>query len=260
MLVDTHCHLPSPHEQKELASILKKSQDAGVKKIINIGTSIEESLKAIEVADHYQHVYASVGIYPNKERNVDLETLENKLKKLVLSSKKVVAIGECGMDITRCQNQRPIEEQKKLFQLHIKLACKYHLPLIIHNRKASTEILESLQLFKDQATGVFHCFVGSKHSLKQVLGLGFYIGVAGLITYDQGLQEVIKTVPLNRILVETDSPYLMPEPIRSKRRWPNEPKNVKIIVEKIAKIRGDSFVFIAGQTTKNAKKLFCLQG
>ena len=257
MLVDTHCHLDF---LKQLEQVLAAARRNQVKFIITSGINAQSSQNCVNLAKTYPEVYATVGLHPidvsseNQSIKIQLQVIEALLKK-----QKVVALGETGLDfappalgeISRTQSQ-----QINLLKAHINLAIKYKLPLVIHNRKANQELIESLSPYVGKLTGVFHCFTGSKKFLHQILDLGFYIGVGGLITYNSGLQQVIKDVPKEKLLLETDAPYLTPEPVRKKKRWPNEPKNVKIIAKKIAQIRGDSFMSIAQQTTNNAKKLF----
>lgn len=254
-LIDTHCHLSFYKDPKK---VVERAKKAGVTKIINIGISIDGNQKTINISNGNKNVYTAIGVYPNNDRGKSPHKIQSDLEKQVKTSKKIVAIGECGIDISKWKSQRPVDEQIKLFKMQVMLANKYNLPLIIHNRKANKELLSVLQPYamRCQLSAVFHCFTGSKKFLLQLIELGFNIGVGGLATYDQGLQEVIKHAPLNRILLETDSPYLTPEPARQTENWPNEPKNVRIIAEKIAEIRGDSFLKIAKQTTKNAERLF----
>lgn len=261
MLIDTHCHLDFLDNPEEKIAAAGKRQ---VGSIIAPGVTVVSSARCVQLAHNHSGVFAAVGLHPLDvvSQNESVKRQLSGIEKLLqMKKERIVAIGETGLDFgppPQGETARPPQEQLQLFKSHLELAKKYNLPLIIHNRKASSKLLETLQPFKDQVTGVFHCFVGSKKFLKQVLELGFYVGVTGLITYDQGLQQVIKEVPSDRLLIETDSPYLMPEPIRQEKRWPNEPKHVTIVAEKVAELRGDSFISLAQQTTANAQALFNL--
>ena len=263
-LVDTHCHL---HLLDNPDTAISQAQKAGVSFIISPSIDNASSLENIKIAKKHAGVFAAIGIHPN-----DFTTsseLSNKhhlqLIKDLLQKKKrqIVAIGETGLDFVSPppgKKARSKKEQVFLFKEHIKLALKYHLPLIIHNRKANKELISILKPYAlcHQLRAVFHCFSGSKKFLKEVVGLDFYIGIGGLVTYDQGLQKVIEEVSKKKLILETDAPFLTPEPLRQEKRWPNQPENVKIIAQKIAEIKGDSFLSIARQTTQNAQDLFQL--
>lgn len=254
-LIDTHCHLSFYKDPKK---IIDRAKKAGVKKIINIGTSIAGNQKTIKISNGNKNIYTAIGVYPNKDRSKSLYKLQSELEKQIKTNKKIAAIGECGIDISKWENQRPLNDQIKLFEMQVKLAVKYRLPLVIHNRKANKELLSILKSYTvpNKLSVVFHCFTGNKDILDYVLKSKSYLGINGLVTYDKSLQRAVKQSPLEKIVLETDSPYLVPEPLKSQKVWPNEPKNVRIIAEKIAEIRGDSFLKIAEQTTKNAEKLF----
>lgn len=151
--------------------------------------------------------------------------------------------------------QTLVRLQRVLFGRHLEWAEKYNLPLILHNRRAGEEILEAVT--KRSLKGVFHCFTGSKKLAKQILDNSkFFFGIGGLITFDQGLQEVVKQIPIERIILETDAPYLMPKPIRDEKKWPNEPANIKYVAEKLAEIKGISFEKMAEITSGNCESLF----
>ncbi len=262
MLADTHCHLDFFSDSTEKISRAKKNK---VEIIIAPGVNADSNKKCLKIAQENKGIFAAVGLHPtdvysNKiSPQKELEIIKNLLE---TGNKKIVAIGECGLDfgpIVEGEIQRSKKIQTDIFKKQLNLALKYNLPIIIHNRKANQELLNILRDYKGKIRGVFHCFTGSKKFLQQVIDLNFHIGITGLITYDQGLQEVIKQAPENKLLTETDAPYLMPEPIRKTKKWPNEPKNVKIIAQEIAKIKNLSFEKVAEITTKNAVRLFKLK-
>jgi len=307
MLVDSHCHLDAI---EDLEVIIDRTKLEGVNKIITVGTSIESSKKSIEISDNYSSnifkMYATVGIHP-KDGKSDVEKLGlnqciQTLKQLVQSSDKVVGIGECGLgyhltaDNLHLTTDKEKEFQKKLFEAQVKLAADLNLPLIIHCRNAWDEIFDSIskiQTPNSKLKGVFHSWTGNWQEAQKALDLGFYISFSGIVTYKQSLrssaspaglknaqeiQEVAKKTPLDRILIETDSPFLAPEPLRGnpsklptrlsstirtrlveRNRWAiskNEPKNVRIVAQFLADLRHLPFAKIAEATFQNARQLF----
>lgn len=272
MLIDTHCHLNFKVFKKNVSNIINQAKSKGVEKIIVPGANWDSSKKAVKLAQEYDEIYAAVGIHPHHAKEVTKLTnqqLKIQLEKLA-KNKKVVAIGECGLDYyqyqrTKYQDYKIDEKFKKVqeetFIIQISLAKKLNLPLIIHNRNASNNLLKIINNKKLTVTklkGVFHCFQGNFKLLNWILKNNFFIGITGIITYDKQMQELAKNTPLEKILIETDSPFLTPQPLKSQKPFPNTPENVKIITEWIAKIKGDSFFKIAKQTTKNALQLFKL--
>lgn len=268
IFIDSHCHLPNLHHKDDLDRILIDAKSWGVEIFINIGTSITENTEAIEVAQNYESVYASVGIFPHEHRGEDVEELIDQLEVQAISSKKVVAIGECGIDVTQWKNQRPLEEQLTLFEAQIKLAQKLNLPIIVHNRNGDDIVLQTLSRYyktSNGTTGVIHCFDSAWQVAQQFLNLGFYISFSGCITYEshQYLQEVAQKIPSDRYLLETDSPYLLPEPAKSQSRaksvnQKNTPKYVRMVGQKVAEVRQISLEEVAEKTRTNANKLFGL--
>ncbi|MFC1711152.1 TatD family hydrolase [Patescibacteria group bacterium] len=265
MLIDTHCHLNFKTYNNKVSKIINQANKAGVKKIVIPGASLKSSQKAVLLAEKYENIYASSGIHPlhaEKElKKHGLDFLEKGLTTLI-QNKKNVAIGECGLDYFYLKkNKANKKSQEKIFSLQIKLAFKYNLPLIIHNRHASTSILKLFTQHKKllpNLTGVFHCFQGNSKLLNWALESNFYIGITGIVSFDKKMQAVVLKTPLNKLLCETDSPFLTPEPLRSEKIFPNTPKNVKIIANWIARLKGDSFLNVEKQTTKNAVYLFKL--
>jgi TatD DNase family protein len=264
-MIDTHAHLNFSDYQKDLDKIIKRALVAGVNQIICVSSSIKDSQKAVEIAQKYPGiVYAAVGIHPQQTDPENTDPPEKQLKKLAALAKSnpVVAIGECGLDFSPPppgEKERSPEEQFFLLEGQVKIAQKLNLPLIIHSRKAFVETKDVLSRCIDTSRqklrGVFHCYSGGKKRIKEVLSLNFYFGVDGNLTYDSGLQNVFAQIPLEKILLETDAPFLSPIPKRGQR---NEPAFLKHTAEKLAEIKGLSPNDIDQKTTENAKKLFAI--
>ncbi len=262
-MIDTHCHLNFRSFDKDYDEVIKRAKDAGVEKIINVGTSIESSLRAITLAKEYKNLYAIVGIHPHHADKIT-DGWINEIEKLA-KQPKVVAIGEIGIDYFSYKSNGIVEPklQKQVFVKQIELSLKLKLPLQIHGRKAAKDIIEVLTSYKSDLLnppGMFHCMAGNIAYLKKVLELGFYAGFDGNITYqglapgeDTKLPTLVKYAPIARIVVETDAPYLTPEPHRGSR---NEPSYAIITADSIAKIKGVSFDEVNKVTTVNAQKLF----
>ena len=261
-MIDVHCHLNFPQFEKDLEQVLKRAKEKGVEKIINSGTSIKHSKDIIELARNYENLYAIVGIHPHDADNLEknwLEELETLAKK-----PKVLGIGEIGLDYFT-HNNVDKKIQKLVFEKQIELSLKLNLPLQIHSRKAASDILEILNFYKNdflKNPGMFHCMAGNLEYLKSVLNLGFYIGFDGNITYeglapgeDTLLSDLVKYTPMDRIVIETDAPFLSPLPHRGSR---NEPSYAIITADSIAKIKGISFADVDKITTENVRKIFKL--
>lgn len=260
-LIDTHAHLNFEAFKDDFEEVIKRAQNEGVEKIINVGANLDSSQKAVEIAQKYEGCYASVGIHPHHAADYDTAQYHSELEKLARRP-KVVAIGETGLDYYTYKNGgiADPQKQKELFLAHLELAQRLNLPVIFHCREAHADMLEILKPYTlypkpYPIRGVFHCFSGDQKFLEAVLEMGFYIGFDGNITYRnaQGLRELVKTAPLERTLLETDCPYLPPEPFRGLR---NEPKNVKIIARAVAEIKALPFTNVAQKTTQNACSLF----
>lgn len=264
-MVDVHCHLNFHSFEKDYDEVIKNAFEAGVTKIINVGTKIDSSEKAVELAQKYENLYAIVGVHPHHVDKLESCWLE-KLESLARMP-KVVGIGEVGLDYFSYKSNAIVDPklQKKVFIKQIELAHKLKLPLQIHNRQAGKDILDILINHKSyllNPPGMFHCFAGSMDLLKKVLGLGFYVGFDGNITYnglapgeDTDLKDLAKYTPIDRIVIETDSPFLAPEPHRGSR---NKPEYVIITAKTIAKLKGTTFEKFEAKTTENAIKLFAL--
>jgi len=262
MLIDTHVHLDFSQFDKDREKIIKELQNLDIK-VINVGSHKQACLDSIELAKKHKNIYAAVGIHPHDAEEVkDIPKLIKFLEKLAKEN-KIVAIGECGLDyysfdqgkFRKDLSPETKNKQKEVFKAQLKLSQKLKLPVIIHNRESHDDLLEIIKDFKGK--GVIHCFSGDKKFLKEVLDLGFYIGFDGNITFKNAkdLQEIVKAAPIDKILVETDCPFLTPEPFRGLR---NEPKNVKIIAEFIAELKQLSFSKLIPILNKNTKDLFSI--
>ncbi len=250
MLVDTHVHLNSKKFKNNLEEIIKRALENDVKTMIVVGYDKVTNQKAIDIASRYPFIYATIGFHPTEAKNIkesDFDLLISQLK-----NEKVVGIGECGLDFY--WDKIYIDEQINVFKRQIELSLLYNKPLIIHMRDASEATYNVLSEYKD-LKGIMHCYSGSKEMAKHFLNLGLHISLGGPVTFKNGIKpkEVAKMVPLDKLLVETDAPYLSPHPFRGKT---NEPARVKLVAEEIAKLRNMSYKEIAKQTSDNAYKLF----
>lgn len=256
MLIDSHCHIPHRKYEKDTKEIVKECLNEDITKLISIGTSLKENILAINVSKEFKNIYPTIAIYPHEDMNKDTLYLEKELEDTLKENPNVRAIGECGIDISKWEGGRTLEEQIKLFEMQIKLSLKYKLPLIIHNRNGDEYVLKLLTKYKDRGVlGVMHCFDSTWEYAQEILDLGFYISFSGLITYPKRdyLLEVVKNVPMDRFLVETDAPYLPPQTHRGEV---NYPKYVKIIAEKVAQVKEKTFNEIALNSYTNTCKLF----
>lgn len=251
MLIDTHCHINFKDFDNDREEIIGRCLNNDIW-IINVGVDYKSSEEVIELAEKYDKgIYATISIHPHNVNKIKFNL--DKFKDLA-KSKKVVAIGETGLDYMFCEDDEKIQElQKKVFIQHLELAKELNKPVIVHSRRLFPEILEIIK--KYPVKGVLHCYMGRWSYAEEYLNLGFYIGFTGLITYARDYDKVIKNTPLDKILIETDAPYLPPDPYRGKR---NEPQYVEYIAKKIAEVKEISFEKVIAQTTKNAKELFNL--
>jgi len=264
-MIDVHCHLNFHAFEKDVDEVIKRAFDDEVVRIINVGTKIDSSQKAVELAKVYENLFAIVGIHPHHADKIE-KGWENELERLAKNT-KVVGIGEIGMDYFSYKLNDVVDPklQKEVFIRQIELAYKLKLPLQIHNRHAGKEILDILINHKSyllNPPGMFHCMSGDIDLLKKVLNIGFYVGFDGNITYrgiargeTTELKDLVKLSPIERIVTETDSPFLTPQPKRGSR---NIPSYVILVGRKIAEIKGLSFQKVEEQTTKNANNVFQL--
>ncbi|MCL5410665.1 MAG: TatD family hydrolase [Patescibacteria group bacterium] len=261
MFVDTHAHLNFPEFKHEVSSVLGRAKSAGVEKIINVGVDIASSKISCDLARRYPEIYATIGLHPHSALDLNIET-RGELTKLA-SQSKVVAIGEIGLDYYFLKRSSQFahypsrEEQIFCFEQMLDLALELNLPVIIHNREAEADILAILKSYSGSLRGVVHCFSGDDEFAEKLLDLNFAISFTGNITFknNQDLGEVIKKIPLGSLMVETDCPFLSPEPYRGKR---NEPAYVVEVAKKIAEIKDLSLAEVEKETTKKACKLFGL--
>ena len=249
MLIDSHCHLNFPDLAQRLPEILANMAEADVDKAIAISVSRQSFEEVHAIAQNHPNIYATVGIHPD-----DPEAEEFSLEELLerAARPKVVAIGETGLDYHWCKGDLAWQHQR--FVLHIEAANRSGLPLVVHTRDAAADTMRLLREYQAHA-GVIHCFTEDVHAAKLALDLGFYISFSGIVTFKNAtaIQEAARYVPLDRLLVETDSPYLAPVPKRGK---PNEPAYVRHTATFVAQLRGDSLENIAQATTANCLRLF----
>lgn len=251
-LIDTHAHLDFSDFDEDRKKVLERAQESGIERILNIGTDIGTSRKSIVLSQKWDIVYAAVGIHPHNADDVAPDKAVSILQDLAKAD-RVKAIGEIGLDYH--YDNSPRKEQKKIFRELLKMAGEIGLPPIIHSRDSTTDMMAIL---KDNASretgGIMHCFAGDYEMAKQVMEMGFYIAVGGIITFNSAhkLRETISRIPLERLLIETDCPYLSPVPFRGKR---NEPSYVLKVAEKVAEIKNIDLKKVAQQTTSNAKEL-----
>ncbi len=254
MLFDTHAHIDQADFDADRDKMIARAQTAGVETIIAVGTTVEGSRRCVELAAKYPSVYAAVAIHPNNLAEagpLDFAEIEK-----LASAPKVVAIGETGLDLH--WDYTPFDQQQIEFARHVALAFDRNLPFIVHMRDCEAEMLSTLRELAEEGTlrGVMHSFTGDATMAAECLALGLHISFAGMVTYKKSdaLRACAATIPDDRLLIETDAPYLSPEPVRSIRR--NEPAHVRHTAECLAKVRGVSVEEFAALTMANAKRLF----
>ena len=254
-LFDSHSHLNDEKFDEDREEQIKKIRESGVSNFITAGYSVESSKKALEIAKKYDFIYTTAGVSPNDIPQTEEELWKQltEIEKIVEKNKeKICAIGEIGLDYYWNTDNK--ELQKRAFIEQIKIANKYNLPIVIHTREAVMDTLQILKENKVTKTGVFHCCPQNRELIKEGLKLGFYISFAGPITFknSKNAEEMINLVPNDRILIETDSPYLAPEPVRGTR---NTPANVKYIAQKIADVKGLTLEEVEKITFENTKNI-----
>jgi TatD DNase family protein len=260
-LVDTHAHLDFSKFDADRPAVMERARASGVAVIVNVGTDLASSRRAVELAEQYEAVYAAVGVHPHGAKKLDGAMLA-QLRDLT-QKPKVVAVGEIGLDYYRDLSPRDV--QRRAFQAQLAWAARLGKPVIIHDRDAHDEILEALTDWAaglENSTlagrlGVLHTFSGDLDMAKKAIDLGFYISISGPVTYRNARQlpGIVRALPLDRLLVETDCPFLAPEPYRGKR---NEPAYTRLVAERVAELKGISFDDLARATTANAQRLFRL--
>ncbi|MGD9380478.1 MAG: TatD family hydrolase [candidate division WOR-3 bacterium] len=214
-MVDTHCHIVDPQFASDLKEVLQRAKDAGLDRIVNAGYDVATSERAVAMAYEQPWLLPAVGIHPNEAADQSIKEM-GKIK-AILEKEKVIAVGETGLDYYR--DFSPREAQKELFHMHIDLARERHLPLLIHTRNSVEQALSVLAA-EDYHQGVFHCYSGTWENAKEIIEMGYYISFAGVLTFSRQAREVIQKVPLDRLLLETDAPFLAPQGHRGKRNEP----------------------------------------
>lgn len=259
-LFDSHAHYNDEKFDEDREELIQKIYDSGVTRLINAGYSLQSSKYALEIAKNYDWMYTISGISPNDipEEKSNLEDQLNELEEFInkeSNTNKIVAIGEIGLDYYWEKDEDKRKLQRYAFIKQIELANKCDLPIVIHTREAVMDTLQILKENKVEKKGVFHCCPLNRELVKEALKLGFYISFAGTVTFknSKNANEIIEMVPLDKILIETDSPYLSPEPHRGKR---NDSRNVKYIAEKIAEVKQLSLDEVAKCTYENANRIF----
>ena len=247
-MIDTHAHINTKEYDNRIDEIIQNAKRNNVNKIITVGMDKKTSIRAIELAEQYDEIFASVGIHPayvDESNHNDLNNLYN--------NKRVVAVGEIGLDYYWKDDNRKLQE--KVFEEQLLKAIELDLPVIIHTRNSFKETYEIVSKYKGKIKGVFHCFSSDLEDAIKTVELGFYIGVDGPITFNNNepIRTIIEKIDLKHILIETDSPYLTPVPFRGKK---NEPANVMYVAKKVAEIKNISLEEVIKQTSINAKNLF----
>lgn len=252
MLIDTHAHLDFPEFATDVSAVLKRAKNAGVCEVVTIGIDLASSEKAIELAGLHPEVYATVGVHPHDA--AVLSGPQQKALETLAGKSRVVAIGEVGLDYYRDRQPRTIQQQCLRQQLEI--ACKTRLPVVFHIREAHADFFGIIADYDSALNGVvLHCFSGDWAVARRCLDMGFYLSIPGTVTFPKSekQQEVARRAPLDRLLLETDAPYLAPVPYRGKV---NEPAFTRYTAEKVAALRGCSLEEVAHQTTANAHSVF----
>ncbi len=255
-LVDTHCHLDM-RGYEDLDATVASAARFGVTRIITVGIDIPSSFRAVEIARRFSGVFATMGIHPHNVANINTETYDKLVTLTEDKANKIVGYGEIGLDYAK--KYAPRDVQLKEFRSQLDLADELHLPVIIHDRDAHEDTIEILNKKKPfHSGGVMHCFSGNSELALKVIDLGFYISIPGIVTFTKSetLQDVARNIPLNRIILETDGPFLAPVPYRGKT---NKPEYLIFTAQKLADLKNISLGEVAQQTTANAESLFVLK-
>ena len=255
MLIDSHAHLEMPEFKKDLEEVIQRAKISGIDHIFTVGTEKGDWNRALEIARSHPKIYAILGVHPHNAKEIDDRTYP--ILQELCKNEKVRAYGEIGLDFFR--NLSPREVQIKRFREQIALAKELHLPIVVHDRDAHLETLEILKSEKaEDCGGIIHCFSGNYRMAKECLDMGFYISVPGTITFKNAepFRDIVRRLPLEALLVETDAPYITPVPFRGKR---NEPSYVRYTAEKVAEVKKISFEKVAEVTTQNALRIFRLK-
>ena len=251
MIIDSHCHLDYEPLINNIDQILLNAKKNYITKLLTIGTSLESSKKVLDIINKYSNVYGAIGIHPNSTTG-NLEKLDGILA-LKNNNKKIIAFGETGLDYFYKRSEK--NDQIISFEKHIEFSIAENVPVIIHTRDADDDTISIIKKYYKKTNFLIHCFTGTLDFAKKLLDLNCIISFSGIITFKKSnnLRDVVKYVPLEKMLIETDSPYLSPDPFRGKS---NEPANVKIVAETIASIKQISFGEVASSTTANFENFF----
>jgi TatD DNase family protein len=255
LLIDTHAHLDMEDYADDIEEVLQRALTGGISHIITVGIDIPSSRKAAELAERYDFISSTVGFHPHNADGADIKKIDI-LRRLASDSKKVVAWGEIGLDFYRHYSH--VKNQIEVFELQLDTAIELNLPVIIHDREAHNDVLKLVSKRKSRPQkGVIHCFSGDFNLAMSFIDLGYYISIPGTVTYKNAvsIQEAAEKIPIERLLIETDAPFLSPLPLRGKR---NEPLFMRHTAEKIARLRDMDLAELALKTTMNAKRLFGL--
>lgn len=250
-MFDSHAHLDDDRFDKDRQEAINRAWEAGLTGIVNVGADMESSARSIELAEACDTIFASVGMHPHDAK--DMKEADYLQLKRWAAHPKVVAIGEIGLDYHYDHSPRPV--QQEVFVRQLDVAREMGKPVIIHEREAHADMLTLVKSAGQGLTGVFHCFSGSLETAREAIKLGFYISLAGPVTFSNSVKakQVAAGVPLDRLLIETDSPYLTPHPLRGRR---NEPAFVRHVAEEVARLREISIEEVTAATTANVKRLF----
>ena len=253
MLFDSHAHLNDERFDEDREELISSLQEKGVDLVVNPGACTKTSIESVELANKYDFIYAAVGVHPHDVGELD-ETAIDTLRKLATENKKVVAIGEIGLDYY--YDNSPREVQKEWFIKQIELANELKLPIIIHDRDAHGDTFEIIKKYKSPEIGcVLHCYSGNVELAREYVKMGCYISLSGTVTFknNKKTKEVAREIPLDRLFIETDSPYMAPTPHRGKR---NDPSLVQFVADTIAVEKGVSYETVCEATKENAKRFF----
>ena len=251
MIIDSHCHLDYEPLINNIDQVLLNAKNNDITNLLTIGTSLESSKKVLDIVNKYSNVYGAIGIHPNSASS-NLDKLDEILS-LKKKNKKIIAFGETGLDYFYKHSEK--KDQIIAFEKHIEFSIAESVPVIIHTREADDDTISIIKKYSKKTKFLIHCFTGTLNFAKNLIDLNCLISFSGIITFKKSndLRDVVKYVPLEKMLIETDSPYLSPDPFRGKS---NEPANVKIVAQAVAAIKQVSFDQVANSTTYNFKKFF----
>jgi TatD DNase family protein len=255
MLIDSHAHLEMPEFRRDLEEVIHRAMDSGIEYIFTVGTEKKDWRRTLEIANAHPSIYGIIGVHPHNAKEIDGETYAT-LRELC-RNEKVKAYGEIGLDFHR--NLSPRDVQLKRFREQIGLAKELRLPIVVHDREAHQETMEILKSEKaDDCGGIIHCFSGDYEMAKVCIDMGFFISIPGSVTFKNAerFREIVKRLPLESLLVETDAPFITPEPFRGKR---NEPSFIRYTAQKVAEIKKIAFEKVAEVTTENALRVYRLK-